>query len=115
MDAKIIINTKVINKLEQSSDKIMYAIARRMIDQVGSLHATAYLTGETERSMFSHGVGQDEKGYYIGDFTSYAERVYRMNHANWTNPQTRPHWFENVWKEYGDIIKEECTARYLDD
>lgn len=115
MEVHVKYDKGTMDKLTQANDKVMYAVARRFIDQVGNLHATAYKTGETERSMFTHGVGHDEQGYYVGNFTSYAERVYRLNKANWTNPLTRPHWFENVWKEYGDIIKQECTARYLDD
>lgn len=115
MDAKITYNETIIDKLTQANDKLVYAIARRTLDQVGNLKATAYLTGETERSMYSHGVGQDDQGYYIGDFTRYASRVYKMKNANWTNKSTRPQWFHSVWKEYGELIQKECSERYLDD
>lgn len=115
MDVKISYNNKTLDKIENANDRIMYAIARRMIDQVGNLKATAYRSGETERSMFTHGVGQDDQGYYIGNFTSYASSVYKLKRANWTNKLTKPQWFHTVWKEYGDIIQKEVAERYLDD
>lgn len=113
MEAKITYDQRTMNNLIGASDKVTYAIARRMIDHVGELHATAYRTGEMERSMFSHGVGQDALGYYIGNFTSYAKEVYSWKDANWTNKNTRPQWFDSVWKEYGELIKVEVLSKYL--
>ena len=115
MEAKLKYNEVTFDKLENANDKLMYAIARRTLDQVGNLKATAYLTGETERSMYTHGVEQDDLGYYIGNFTSYASKVYSYKNANWTNKLTRPQWFHAIWKEYGELIERECAERYLDD
>ena len=106
-------NTETFNKLKNANDKVVYAIARQTLDMVGSSKATAYLTGETERSMYARGVQKDSQGYYIGNFTDYASRVYAMDRANWTNPQTQPHWFHSIWKQYGDMITDNCLRRYL--
>ena len=112
-DVSIKFNQNTFQKLYEANDKVVYAIARQTLDMVGSMKATAYKTGETERSMFSRGVQQDVDGYYIGNFTDYAKRVYDLNRANWNNPNTRPQWFHSIWKEYGDMITDNCIRRYL--
>ena len=113
-DVSIKFNQNTFQKLYEANDKVVYAIARQTLDMVGSMKATAYKTGETERSMFSRGVQQDADGYYIGNFTSYAKRVYRMGpNTNWTRKSTRPQWFHSIWKEYGDMITDNCIRRYL--
>lgn len=112
VSVSININQNTINKVEALPDKVMYAIARQTLDMTGSTKATAYKTGKTERSMYSNGVQQDSQGYYIGNFTNYASRVYALENANWTNPNTKPHWFDFTWKRYGQTITNDCVRRY---
>ena len=107
-------NTNTFEKLANASDKCLYAIARQTLDFIGSSKATAYKTGETERTMYAQGVQPDADGYHIGNYTDYAENVYWKKSANWTNPQTRPQWFHTIWKEQGELITDNCIRRYLD-
>ena len=112
MKVVVTFNDSTFKRLSEMSDKVMYAFARATIDMTGVTHATAYLTGETERSMYARGVQPTQNGYYIGNFTSYAERVYTLNDANWSNKLTQPHWFNNILDKYGDMMLENCVKRY---
>lgn len=98
-------NDKTKLMLEQAPEKIMRMIARQTLDYTGSNKVTAYLTGKTEQSMYTHGVqGDYNTGLYIGNFTDYAEIVYNKTGVNWTNPNTQPKWFEFIWTKYGKGI-----------
>lgn len=105
---------KVVKKqIEQMPDRLMYAIARTTLDDVGAMQVTPWKTGRTEQSMFSKGVQKDTDGYYIGNFTDYASYVYKMPQStNWTRKSTKAQWFENVWKQKGEAITNESIARY---
>ena len=104
-------NTKRL--LKQAPDKMMYAIARRTLDEVGSSKITPYDTGRMERSMYSSGVKQDSQGYYIGNFTDYATYVYDDgNGTNWSRGTTEPQWFDYYWKLRGAGITDECVREY---
>lgn len=100
-------------KIEQMPDRLMYAIARTTLDQVGAMQVTPYLSGRTEQSMFSKGVQKDTDGYYIGNFTDYASYVYKMpQNTNWSRKSTKAQWFESVWQQKGEAITNETMARY---
>ena len=125
-------NTKRL--LTQAPDKMMYAIARRTLDEVGSSKITPYDTGRMERSMYSSGVKKDGQGYYIGNFTDYASIVYSMGNStswssstkqgsttitygygqstNWSRPTTEPQWFDYYWNLRGAGITDECVREY---
>ena len=104
-------NTKRL--LTQAPDKMMYAIARRTLDEVGSSKITPYDTGRMERSMYSSGVKKDGQGYYIGNFTDYATYVYDYgNGTNWSRATTEPQWFDYYWKLRGAGITDECVREY---
>lgn len=106
-------NERTKTLLKQAPDKMMYAIARRTLDEVGSSKITPYDTGRMERSMYSSGVKQDSQGYYIGDFTDYATYVYDYgNETNWSRPTTEPQWFDSYWKMRGAGITDECVREY---
>ena len=106
-------NKTIKKKIEQMPDRMMYAIARTTLDNVGAMQVTPYLSGRTEQSMFYRGVQKDANGYYIGNFTDYASYVYKMPQStNWTRPSTKAQWFETVWNQKGEAITNECIARY---
>lgn len=98
-------NEKIKIKLQNAPEKIMYQIARQTLDYTGSNKVTAYKSGKTEQSMYSHGVeGNFQDGFYIGNFTDYAMYVYPKSNVTWTNPNTQTRWFEYIWKKYGSSI-----------
>ena len=101
--------TKIL--LSQAPEKIMKQIARQTLDYTGSEKVTAYLSGKTEQSMYAHGVqGDMETGFYIGNFTDYAEYVYPKSNVNWTNPNTQTRWFEYIWNKHGRGIVENAIS-----
>jgi hypothetical protein len=109
---KLKINLGTQRELYENADKIVYDVARSVLDYTGSLKATAYKTGRMERTMYERGVQPITDGYQIGNYTTYAERVYKLDRANWTNPLTQPHWYNAIWKKYGGQIINEVVGRY---
>lgn len=105
--------TKIL--LQKAPEKIVKQIARQTLDYTGSTKVTAYNTGKTERSMYSHGVqGNYENGFYIGNFSDYASYVYVKQSVNWTNPNTKTKWFEYTWEKYRKgIIDNACKVNKL--
>ena len=99
-------NERTRINLEKAPEKIMRSIARQTLDLTGSSKVTAYDTGKTEGSMYTHGVqGDMNSGLYIGNFTDYAEYVYEPRRkVHWTNPHTKPKWFEYTWKAHHSTI-----------
>ena len=106
-------NEKTKIMLQEAPEKVVRAIARMTLDKTGSQKVTAYDTGKTERSMYTHGVqGDYESGFYIGNFTSYAMYVYPKTNVNWTNPNTKTRWFDYIWKREGSGIINRCVKEY---
>lgn len=112
MKVVVTFSDSTFKRLGEMSDKVMYAFARATLDMTGVTHATPYKSGDTETSMFSRGVQPTQNGYCIGNFTSYAERVYALDSANWSNKLTQPHWFHSILDRYGDMMLENCVKRY---
>ena len=105
VDATFKWNEKTKILLQNAPEKILRQVARETLDRTGSSKVTAYNTGKTERSMYTHGVqGNFEEGFYIGNFTDYASYVYPKSGVNWTNANTQTKWFEFIWTKYGKGI-----------
>lgn len=105
-------NEKTKLKLQNAPEKILKQVARQTLDYTGSSKVTARDTGKTETSMYTGGVKGDYKnGFYIGNFTDYAEYVYDGNGIkHWTNKNTKPKWFEYTWTKYGKGIIDNAIA-----
>ena len=113
VDATFKWNDKTKQKLGNASEIVVRAIARQTLDYTGSNKVTAYNTGKTEQSMYSHGVqGDSIQGFYIGNFTDYASYVYPKSNVNWTNPNTKTRWFEYIWKKYGSGITNNAVKEF---
>lgn len=108
-------NEKTKIMLQEAPEKILRQVARQTLDYTGSSKVTAYNTGKTEQSMYSHGVqGDYNTGLYIGNFTDYASIVYVKTNVTWTNPNTKTRWFEYIWEKYGKgIIENACRVNKL--
>ena len=109
---KLRINLGTQRELYENSDKIVYNIARALLDITITSQATAFKTGRMQRTASERGVQPIPDGYQIGNFTPYAKRVYDLNSANWTNELTQPHWYKSVWTRYGGQITSEVVGRY---
>lgn len=101
-------------RLENAPDKMIYAVARMFMDEVISSGITPWRSGDMERSMTAKGVRKDAFGYYIGNYTDYADAVYKMNDAttNWSRKGSSSHWFDKKWAERKDSIISTCITRY---
>lgn len=108
-------NEKTKIMLQEAPEKILRQVARQTLDYTGSNKVTAYNTGKTEQSMYSHGVqGDYNTGLYIGNFTDYASYVYPKTNVTWTNPNTKPKWFEYIWEKYGKgILENACKVNKI--
>lgn len=113
MSVTININKKTMKKLEEMPDLITYAIARQILDRIGSSKIIPYKTGKMEMTMFQNGVKGSDSNYYIGNFTNYAKYVYKMPQSvNWTNPLSKAQWFDTYWKSNSQMIINNVVARY---
>lgn len=108
-------NEKTKIMLQEAPEKILRQVARQTLDYTGSNKVTAYNTGKTEQSMYSHGVqGDYNTGLYIGNFTDYASYVYPKTNVTWTNPNTKTKWFEYIWEKYGKgILENACKVNKI--
>ncbi len=105
-------NKSTFKKLQNAPDVIMYEIARQTLDRIGSSKITPRNTGKMEQTMFNSGVRGSNGNYEIGNYTNYAQYVYKMNGVNWTNPLSKAQWFDTFWKSNGGIIADNIIARY---
>lgn len=120
MRVELNIDKSTLKEINEVSDKVMYAIATQTLSKVISSKATPYgkdtkghRGGEMQRSMTEMGVREDARGYVIGNYTNYAQYVYKMGAGtNWTNPLTQPQWLDYIWDTQGQTIVNNCVKEY---
>lgn len=111
MECKVIWNLKAKKELLEAPNKITYAVARQTLDR-------AYTTipkdnGRMRRTSTAAGVRGTDGNYYIGSYTSYASKVWKMpSSTNWSEPGTNNKWYERTWKKYGKTIQQNVVERY---
>ena len=96
-----------VKEISNWEDKVVFGIARGVLDRTNSLHHFPYLTGELNRASMSEGVVQEMKGtYHLGARgVEYAPKVWKYgSNTHWTNPSTLPQWYNSVYAKYRDAI-----------
>jgi hypothetical protein len=69
-------------------------------------------TGDLRKTSKAQGVRGQHKNYYIGSYTRYAERVWKLpNNTNWTTPGTNGKWYEEYQKKNGKAILNSVVER----
>lgn len=109
--AKFEPNLKVEQSLKRLPDEVMFAIAKETLDfsipHIPMSNIKNH-SGTLRRSSGrgESGVHKTGEGYYIGSFTDYASRVWKMDDAttNWTTSNTHSQWFAYTLKRYGKTI-----------
>ncbi len=114
MQAKVKFYRKNLQKIQQSPDKIMYALARIVLDS--SFHKIPKLTGATRQTSTSTGVRKRGNSYIIGSYTDYASYIWnledRVQNVNWSEPGTMSYWYEDTWKKKRNKIITEAINQY---
>ena len=114
MQAKVKFYRKNLQKIQQSPDKIMYAVARIVLDS--SFHKIPKLTGATRQTSTSAGVRKRDNSYVIGSYTNYASYIWDMSsripNVNWSEPGTISYWYEDTWKKKRNKIITEAVNQY---
>ena len=114
MQAKVKFYRKNLQKIQQSPDKIMYAVARIVLDS--SFHKIPKLTGATRQTSTSAGVRKRGNSYVIGSYTVYASYIWdledRVQNVNWSEPGTMSYWYEDTWKKKRNKIITEAVNQY---
>ena len=95
-------------------DKVIFGIARQVLDYTDSLGYFPRLTGNLQESAMAEGVVQEAKNtYYLGARgVNYAPRVWEMGEGtNWTNPRTKPQWYVYTYETYRNTITQEAIRQ----
>ena len=115
MECKVIWNLKAKKELLGAPNKITYAVAAQTLD-LSFIHIPLSKRkgrGKLRQTSKSAGVRGTDGNYYIGSYTSYASRVWKMpSSTNWSEPGTNNKWYERTWKKYGKSIQQNVVERY---
>lgn len=98
-----------VKEISNWEDKVVYNVARTVLDFTNTMHHFPYLTGDLNRASMSEGVVQEVKGtYHLGaKGIEYAPKVWNYGSTtNWTNPSTLPQWYNSVYQKYQDTIND---------
>ena len=102
---------KAKKELEERPNLITYAIARQTLDL--SFPHIPKDRGIMRQTSTSAGVRGTDGNYYIGSYTKYALKVWKMpDNTNWSEPNTFGRWYEKIWKRLGDNITKNIVERY---
>ena len=112
LDVQIIKNlpVKQINTFE---DRVIYNVAVETRELTKSLGAFPRLSGELERQEVAQPIAGSNKEYGLGSGVAYAKRVWNYNNVNWTNPNTMPKWYYNVFDKNSATILQNAVVKSL--
>lgn len=104
------IPTEQIDKFE---DKVVYNTAVFTRESTKSANAYPYLSGNLRRSEVSAPISGNDKEYGLQAGTDYAKYVWNMTNVNWTNSNTEPQWYFNVFRKRAAIIVAGAVVKAL--
>lgn len=100
---------KTENGLNHIPNDILYSIAKQVLDMSAPIIPKSNIPnhkGTLRLATSNGGVRGGNGDYYIGSYTNYASRVWKMNDAttHWTTPGTHSQWFARTLKQNGAVI-----------
>lgn len=98
---------KDINRFE---DKMVYNVAMYTREFTKGTRAFPRLTGELERTEVASPIIGSNKEYGLLAGTNYAKYVWKMTNVKWTNPSTKPKWYETQFKNGKEKIMAQALA-----
>ena len=108
-------NDRVKYGLTVIPDDILYEIARQTLDRSYNLIPMSAIPnhkGFLRLKSIGGGVKGGSGDYYIGSYTDYASRVWKMPEStNWTTPGTTNKWFARTLDRYGSTIIESAISK----
>lgn len=99
-------NIKVMAGLKTIPDRVIWNVARNVLDQSRSDGIIPKDTGKLRTTSMKGGVQKMSNGsYYIGSYTSYAKYVWKMpNGTNWSEPGSSSQWYTKTIERHGQTI-----------
>lgn len=100
-------NSKTKKGLEKVPDEILYTIAKQTLDLSTPQTPMSKIVGHAgtlRRSGIAGGVRGGSGDYYIGSYTNYASRVWKMENVHWTTPGTNNKWYARTLKKHSSTI-----------
>jgi hypothetical protein len=95
-------------------DKVVYYSAVLTREYTKNMNAYPRLSKELEQQEVRAPIKKQQKGVYaLLDGVDYAKYVWKMTNVNWTNPNTQPQWYENVYKKKQKTIMSKAEASAL--
>ena len=117
MNAKVKLNQKTFDKIQNAPDQIVYSVASNTLHRS---YPTIPMSneknkGQLRRSSMAYGVKGSKATYKIGSDTYYAKYVWVMNNAttHWTTPGTGSQWYINYLKKHGKQLIAESIKENL--
>lgn len=106
------LNTKLGKELINTSDKMIYTIARTTLDLTAPI--IPFNTGKLRSSSYAYGVKPIDNGYEIGSNTYYASDVWNLNadETNWTTPGTTSKWYATEWNRKRNNIVSQSISKW---
>jgi hypothetical protein len=101
-------------EIKQFEDRSVYYTVVLTREITKGARAYPHLTGELERQEIRSPIyKRDHAKYGLLRGTKYASYVYKMTNVKWTNPATRPRWYDSMYRQKQKVIVETAQNRAL--
>lgn len=93
-----------VKEIEFFQDRVVYFSAVETREFTKMLGAYPHLSGTLEQEEVASQITGGNAEYNLLAGTNYAKYVWKMNDVKWTNPDTKPQWYYNIYKKYQKTI-----------
>lgn len=100
-------------QLNQFKDRVVYYTASLTREYTKGMGAYPHLTGDLERYEIASQITGGNQEYNLLCGVDYAKYVWKMTNVKWTNPNTIPKWYVNVYKQKDKLILNEASTRAI--
>lgn len=99
--------------IRKFEDRVVYYTAVATREYTKSHNAFPYLSGELARQEVASPITGNNAEYNLLTGTDYAKYVWKMKNVNWTNKQTTPSWYYNIYRQKGAVLTLNATMKAL--
>jgi hypothetical protein len=98
-------------EIEVFQDRTIYNCATITRETTKANNSFPYLTGKLMRSEVALPISGKNKEYSLLTGVDYAKRVWGYKNAHWTNPQTKPQWYQTIFELQKNVILTAATIQ----
>ena len=100
-------------QLNQFKDRVVYYTASLTREYTKGMGAYPELSGDLKRYEIASHITGGNAQYNLLAGVDYAKYVWNFNNVKWTNPNTIPKWYYNVYRQKGKIILTNASTRAM--